>query len=203
VTADIALRDAGPKALHIASFAWCRPYYLLQPENCFVVDDGHGTAVGYIIGTPDTSAFVQQQKQQSYSLAYLSEEQGLPKPTPEEDTSWSGNIQGALRKIIHEPENTLHEDWPELMRDYPGHLHIDILPEYQRKGLGGKLMNAFLSAMKMKNCKGLHLGMVSTNEAAEKFYRSQGFDRFPKVIDGGQSGEMGRDERTIYMVISL
>ena len=36
---------------------WTHQYTTLSPRTCFVLDDGHGTAVGYVIGTPDVHAF--------------------------------------------------------------------------------------------------------------------------------------------------
>jgi ribosomal protein S18 acetylase RimI-like enzyme len=186
--------------LHIASYAWCRPYFILEPENCFVVDNGGGKAVGYIIGTPDTRAFVQQWHEQY--IQYLNQ-QDLHEPGPDENTSWTENICASLRKYIHDPDQLLHEKWPALMQNYPGHLHIDVLPEYQRFGMGRKLMEAFLAQMRRQESSGIHLGMVSSNEGAEKFYRRMGFGRFPKVIDDGASGEQGRTENTTYMAISL
>ncbi|ETN43108.1 uncharacterized protein HMPREF1541_02266 [Cyphellophora europaea CBS 101466] len=200
ITADKGLRDAGPDALHIASFAWCRNYYLLQPEHCFVIDDGHGRAVGYIIGTPDTRTFAQQLREEF--LAYLNE-QNLPRPGPDENTNWAENITAALRSYLHNPDQLVHQEWPELMRDHPGHLHIDILPPYQGKGMGRQLMSTFLEHMRRLDCRGVHLGMVSSNEGAEKFYTRLGFTRFPKVIDDGASGEQGRLGNTTYMVCKL
>jgi GNAT superfamily N-acetyltransferase len=35
-----------------------------------------------------------------------------------------------------------------LSQEYPAHLHIDILPRYQRRGLGGKLILAFVDKIK-------------------------------------------------------
>lgn len=199
-TADQGLRDAGPEALHIASYAWCRPYYILEPKNCFVIDDGRGKAVGYVIGTPGTRAFVKQWHEKF--IPHLNQE-GLPAPGPDENTDWKENICASLRKYIHDPDQLVHNEWPELMQDYPGHLHIDILPAYQRFGMGRKLMETFLTHMRQQGSKGIHLGMVSSNEGAENFYRRMGFGRLPKVIDEGASGEEGRTGNTTYMAITL
>jgi GNAT superfamily N-acetyltransferase len=108
-----------------------------------------------------------------------------------------------LRKYVHDPDQLLHVEWPELMDEYPGHLHVDILPPYQGVGMGRKLMEAFLDQMKQCGSNGIHLGMVSSNEGAEKFYRRMGFGRFPDVLDDGVSGEQGRNGSTTYMTISL
>ena len=35
------------------------PYVVLEPELAFVLDDGRGRAVGYILGTADTPRFVE------------------------------------------------------------------------------------------------------------------------------------------------
>lgn len=165
-----------------------------------MVDDGHGKAVGYIIGTSDTRTFVKQWHEKF--LPYL-DEQGIHKPGPEENTNWAENITAALRMYLHDPDQLLHENWPELMQNYPGHLHIDVLPPYQRTGMGSELMKSFLDQMRKHSSKGVHLGMVRSNEGAEKFYRRMGFGRFPKVIDDGASGEEGTTGNTTYMAIAL
>lgn len=162
--------------------------------------DGHGKAVGYIIGTPDTRAFVRQWHEEF--IPYLHQE-GVHPPGPDENATWTENTHAALRKLVHDPDQLLHEDWPELMQDYPGHLHVDILPPYQSAGMGKKLMETFLEQMRQHNAKGIHLGMVSSNEGAERFYRRMGFGRFPRVIDDGASGEQGTNGSTTYMAISL
>ena len=48
----------------IGSYIWCRPYLLVSPETSFVVDDGTGVAVGYVIGVPDSTKFCQQWNEQ-------------------------------------------------------------------------------------------------------------------------------------------
>jgi GNAT superfamily N-acetyltransferase len=199
-TAGQALIDGGLEILRIASYAWCRPYYILEPEHCFVVDDGHGKAVGYIIGGPDTHAFVKQWHEKY--IPYLKQE-GVHAPGPDEDASWTENLHAALRKYIHDPDQLIHPEWPELMRDYPGHLHIDILPGFQRCGMGRQLMDAFLEQMRRHGSKGIHLGMVRSNEGAEQYYKRMGYKRFPKIIDEGKSGEEGTTGDSTYMVISL
>lgn len=38
-------------AIRLAPYLWTHPYTLLNPHNCFVLDDGTGRAVGYVIGS--------------------------------------------------------------------------------------------------------------------------------------------------------
>lgn len=46
--------------------------------------------------------------------------------------------------------------------------------------------------------------MVASNVAAERFYSRLGFERFPEVMDGGTSGQVGRTvDNTVYLVGKL
>ncbi|CAK7241643.1 MAG: hypothetical protein STHCBS139747_003109 [Sporothrix thermara] len=40
-------------AIRLAPYLWTHQYTLLNPQNCFVLDDGTGRAVGYVIGSAD------------------------------------------------------------------------------------------------------------------------------------------------------
>ncbi|MEV4373049.1 hypothetical protein AB0J71_38710 [Nonomuraea sp. NPDC049637] len=40
------------------------PYVTLEPEHAHVVDDGTGQAVGYVVGTADTAAFVRRYREE-------------------------------------------------------------------------------------------------------------------------------------------
>ena len=61
-------------------------------------------------------------------------------------------------------------------KEYPAHLHIDLLPAYQRQGWGGKLINALFEHLKSKNVKGVMLTTGKTNETACNFYKKYGFE---------------------------
>ena len=55
------------------------PYVELEPELAFVLDDG-GTAVGYVIGTADTEAFVRSYRQ--HWIPRLADRYRAPSKTP-------------------------------------------------------------------------------------------------------------------------
>jgi GNAT superfamily N-acetyltransferase len=63
---------------------------------------------------------------------------------------------------------------PELA-DYPAHLHIDLLPEWQGKGFGRGLINAFLTGLREAGVARVHLGMAVANVEARAFYDRLGF----------------------------
>ena len=58
---------------------------------------------------------------------------------------------------------------------YPAHLHIDILPEYQRMGIGERLMSLFEERMASRGIPGIHLITSNRNLKALPFYRKIGY----------------------------
>jgi len=153
------------------------PYVYLEPELAFVLDNGE-RAVGYVLGTADTTGFVKE-----YRESWLPRlEQWYPAPTSPPTTPTEIMIG-----LMHNPERMLV---PELT-PYPAHLHIDLLPEYQRQGHGRTLMDAFLDALHRKHVPAVHLGMVTANTAARAFYDRLGFHEIP-VPDPGPLTYLGR-----------
>ncbi|RVX75213.1 hypothetical protein B0A52_00565 [Exophiala mesophila] len=194
------LRAGGKNILYLSSHIWCRPYLFLQPQTCFVLDDGDGNPVGYLLGVVDTHEFVRKYKETyiPYLLA-----KGLNPPAPDEDRDWSTNLANALKYIMHHPEGLLHSEAPDLVLNYPAHLHIDVLTSHQKQGYGRQLIQQFGDAAKKEGARGMHLLMAASNEDANRFYPRVGFVRFPHVLDGGDSGEQGRDKISIWYVKDL
>jgi hypothetical protein len=57
-TADLGRSTRGRyRADDLVPDVFAGPYLLLEPEHAYVLDDG-GRAVGYVLGTADTPAFV-------------------------------------------------------------------------------------------------------------------------------------------------
>ena len=63
-----------------------------------------------------------------------------------------------------------------MLEGYPAHLHINILPKYQRKGIGHNLMNSLEIHLKEKNVKGYHLGVSTKNKQGINFYKKYGLE---------------------------
>jgi ribosomal protein S18 acetylase RimI-like enzyme len=61
------------------------------------------------------------------------------------------------------------------LADYPAHLHIDLLPRIQQKGIGRNLMDALFAELARQKVRGLHLGVGSSNTGAVAFYKRTGF----------------------------
>jgi ribosomal protein S18 acetylase RimI-like enzyme len=136
---------------------WAAPYVTLEPEHAYVLDDGSGRAIGYVIGTADTARFVRR-----YRAEWLPATEGRFGEDPRDRD---------LLDLHLDPERMLV---PELA-GYPAHLHIDLLPETQGRGFGRALMTTFLSGLWAAGVARVHLGMAPENAAARAFYDRLGF----------------------------
>jgi ribosomal protein S18 acetylase RimI-like enzyme len=65
------------------------------------------------------------------------------------------------------------------LADYPAHLHIDLLPQWQGLGWGRGLISALLAGLRTAGVPRVHLGMAVTNVSARAFYDRLGFTEIP------------------------
>lgn len=200
-------------AATIGSNLFCHPYPILAEETSFVLDSGAGEAVGYILGTPNTTDFAERwrsefaaivDEKQHPSMTHPPKYDGEGKARPKAEEDFPGHL---LDLLYNRPEELLNLNIPNLADRWPAHFHIDILPSHQRQGWGKKMIETMLEALKAKGAKGVFLGMEAANESAGKFYDAMAFQRLPEVLDEGASGEMGRtgggDSGTIFLVKEL
>lgn len=153
------------------------PYAHLEPDLAFVVDDGT-RVVGYVVGAADTVAFVRRFRDEW--LPAVEGRHPRPKGVPV-------TADEEMARLLHWPERMVV---PELA-GYPAHLHIDLLPEYQRAGYGRGLMERLLSSLAARGTGAVHLGMVTANTPARAFYDRLGFQEIP-VVDPGPLTYLGR-----------
>jgi ribosomal protein S18 acetylase RimI-like enzyme len=139
---------------------FAKPYLLLEPELAFVLDAGQQIG-GYVLGIADTARFVER-----YRAEWLP---GFARKYVHVDPP--GTRDELIRHLGFVPERMLI---PELER-YPAHLHIDLLPAYQRRGFGRALMEALIAALRERGVPGLHLSMDPANHGARAFYDRLGF----------------------------
>ncbi len=64
---------------------------------------------------------------------------------------------------------------------YRVHLHIDLLPEAQRKGLGTKLINALCEHLKGQGIKNVSVLTIDKNSMGYPFYKKYGFRIVGKI----------------------
>ncbi|MEU0194599.1 GNAT family N-acetyltransferase [Streptomyces afghaniensis] len=160
------------------------PYVHLEPELAFVLDDGQGRAVGYILGTADTASFAEAFRTTWLPLvADRYPEPPHPPRTPDE----------AIARLLHHPERMVV---PELAA-YPAHLHIDLLPDRQGRGHGRHLMRTFLQALQDRGAPAVHLAMAAANTRARAFYDRMGFHELDVPGGGGSVTYLGRTTKEL------
>lgn len=158
--------------------AFAQPYVHLDPDLAFVLDDGAGRAVGYVVGTADTARFVEEYRARWLPLvAERYPEPSGPPSTPDEE----------IAALLHDPERMLV---PQVAA-YPAHLHIDLLPGWQGRGYGRALMTALFRALHERGVAAVHLCMLSANTPARAFYDRLGFHEIA-VPDAGPVTFLGR-----------
>jgi ribosomal protein S18 acetylase RimI-like enzyme len=149
------------------------PYVHLDPDLAFVLadhQDGVDRAVGYVLGTADTERFVREY--QAVWIPLLADRYSRPSDPPR-------NPEEDLLAGHYRPEHRL---LPELV-DYPAHLHIDLLPDYQGGGHGRALIETWLAAAAKAGAPAVFLNMDPANVRARGFYDRLGFHEIP-VADG-------------------
>jgi len=148
ITANPQKNEQGEKLLTLLY----NDYYTEQePESCFVLTDDSDNAIGYIICA---KSFEQYKK--TFSKIYMPQIKKLSK------------IHYFIKKLSFLVDK-------KFSKDYPAHLHIDILPEFTGKGSGSMLINALCDYLKEQNVKGVMLGVSSHNKRAINFYKKHGF----------------------------
>lgn len=162
---------------HIMPTLFAAPYCHLEPELAFVLDDGSGGVGGYIVGTADTERFARAFRDRWIPRVA---DRYPPLPGP------PGTPTQEMIALLHEPERMV---LPELSA-YPAHLHIDLLPAWQRRGHGRQLMETLRAALHARGVPAVHLGMVTANTGARAFYDRLGFHEIP-VADPGPLTYLG------------
>ncbi len=162
-------------------------YLRFQASNCFVaVDQSNGKVVGYIIGTVDSTRYERLFKHRMY---------------------WRIALRGFLVSWWKHPESfrqvlawAAYSDSAEpFFGDYPAHLHINVLPGYQRRGIGEGLIRCFEQRMAAQGVTGIHLGTSNRNCKALPFYAKQGYrllvespGTFWRGVEGHRSVILGK-----------
>jgi ribosomal protein S18 acetylase RimI-like enzyme len=153
------------------------PYTVLEPDLAFVLDDG-GRAVGYVVGTSDTPRFVREFRERW--LPTVAPKHPLPQGEPT-------TLEESMTALLYNPEHMLA---PEAA-DYPAHLHIDLLPDYQGRGFGRILLTTLFAALAKAGAPRVHLVMATANTNARAFYDRMGFHEIP-VADTSEVTYLGR-----------
>lgn len=145
--------DSDEKGQHFLLTTYCDYYIEYEPHNCFVCADDNDRAVGYILCAQDFDRF-----------GAVFADRFVPR-IDEADTDHRRDA--AESTVLLE----------KYRREYPAHLHIDLLPAYQRKGMGKKLLQTLFAHLREQGVDGVMLSVWNRNTDAQRFYDNNGFCR--------------------------
>lgn len=166
-------KSGDPRYQDLVGLHWAVPYLRYEKDQCFVVAGEDDNPVGYILAAANAREFRR---------------------------NYHRRMKTDIRRVLNTQRHSfsLLEYYREYFlssyyleyiplgtdREYPAHLHIDIVPEHQRQGLGRLLMDTLLENLRVMGCPGVHLGVGNENRAAIQYYERQGFKLLKKRIMG-------------------
>lgn len=137
---------------------FCDYYINFEPSNCFVLTAENDLPVGYVLCAQNYEQYIKTFLENYYDkLKSMSKTEAFLK-----------RHEKAFFKSV--------------AKDYPAHLHIDILDAYQGHGYGKGLIRKLLDTLKTNGVKGVHLTVGVANKRAIKFYYKLGFKKVKSVF---------------------
>jgi ribosomal protein S18 acetylase RimI-like enzyme len=159
--ADAAALYQDPK---LVGHIYAAPYAVLCPETVFVAEDADGVG-GYIAGAADTKAFERLLEAEWWpGLRAI-----LPDPSATPRDGWNHDQRRC--HMIHHPRLTP----VTISTGYLSHLHINLLPRLRGRGVGRRLMDRWIDAVRAVGSRGVLLAVGVTNTRAIRFYEGCGF----------------------------
>eukprot|EP01062_Namystynia_karyoxenos_P035625 TRINITY_DN26056_c0_g1_i1.p1 TRINITY_DN26056_c0_g1~~TRINITY_DN26056_c0_g1_i1.p1 ORF type:complete len:285 (+),score=70.35 TRINITY_DN26056_c0_g1_i1:81-857(+) len=153
---------------------WAAPYCLTPGTVSFVLEDDGGVC-GYVLAALDSESFYRWLRSE-YAPRVA---QRYPGPDAE-------GLTDQERELIAELRSPCCYLTPELQEKYPSHLHIDLAPRAQGQGLGSRMMDRLLDALRRAGSRGVHLEAHPDNARALGFYtKKHGFGHLPGRPGGG------------------
>lgn len=140
---------------------YCDYYLDNQAEHCFVAVDENDLPVGYVLCCVDDDDYDEKMDE-----LYL--------PIVRKLNSTQFFHFNAQRKIKQH----------YIRNGYTAHLHIDVLPDYHRQGIGTQLINALETQLKQMYVEGLHLVCGAKNTVARAFYEKNNFADIDYITGG-------------------
>lgn len=144
--------------------AYVGPYAAFEPDLVFVAEDDEGVC-GYALAASDTEAFDDRCDRDWW-------------PDLRVRYPMTANPNRIVQQIHHPARADLM-----ITRDYPAHMHANLLPRAKGKGFGGTLVHRVLERLE----KGVHVHVRHHNTHAIGFWEHLGF----RVVDSADKLVLG------------
>lgn len=147
---------------------FCRYYLRYERETSFVVvpRDEPRRVVGYVLGSTDT---------ERYERGFA--RRMIPRIALRTLFVTSWRYPRTLIEMLRWGRGVPWREANPAGRRFPAHLHIDILPEFQRQGVGGRLLDRLETRFRDLGVPGIHLVTSSEHRSALPFYEKHGYRR--------------------------
>ena len=185
---SLATGHEGGDASHLYADArlmgqiYSAPYALLEPSLVLVVVDAD-EVVGFAAGSTDTLLWEDRLERDWWPEL----RRQYPDPDDASRASWTPDQRRA--SAIHHPERAPRD----VVKAYPAHLHLNLLPRAQQKGTGSKLLAAWLELASRRGATRVHVGVNRANLRALRFWSRCGFAELkPEGRVAGRTVWMGR-----------
>ena len=138
---------------------YCDYYLDNQGEHCFVAVDENDIPVGYVLCAVDVGNYDEQMSEHYLPL--------VRKISGKHFFEYNAEIKIAERYV---------------RSGYTAHLHIDILSDYHRQGIGTELIKALENHLKEMFVEGIHIVCSSKNKTACAFYEKMGYQDIDYIV---------------------
>lgn len=164
---------------------WVRPY--LRGGLGFVAEQG-GRVVGSFLGVDNPAAYRRALLDLAPRLGMKALRGAYPR--------LPGCLPYALRALRfpngHAPTHT-----------FPAHLHLNVLEEARGSGIGGRLLDMFLTELAGRQVRGVQLSTTRVNTAALALYERRGFRVWAERASPFWRPWLHRDAVHVVMVRTL
>lgn len=174
--------DAGKDATHLyrdlnlIGLIYAVPY-VAQVGSITCVAEVHNGIVGYAVGALDTQQFEHHLEMNWWPelRKRYAEPQGDPaKWTPDDKRI----------NFIHHPRPVPGD----IVLAYPAHIHMNLLPQAQGRGIGSQLLASWVASATEKGVRAVHAGVSAANQAGLNFWTARGFEPLREDPHGGSLG---------------
>lgn len=185
---SLATSDRGRDAGHLyedprlVGHIYAAPYAVLEPGLAFVAEDAAGVG-GFVLGVTDTDAWRARLEKEWWPA--LRKTYRDPAEVPLDRR----NPDQRRAAMIHHPEAPP----PDVTGAFPAHLHMNLMPRLQGRGVGTTMLNRWLAAASARGAASVHVGVNKENAGGVRFWSRRRFAAINLPANtGSRSVWMGR-----------